>query len=387
MPSCATYELVAASMNASESFRAINASYHAYKEGMHVAYCYIFPVLFVTGLTGNTLNLVVLLSREMRTKTNIMLASMAFADIGFLLATLPSTVREFLPFDGQQQFSFHVLDYFLGLSNWFSAASAWFVITVSVERLLAIMMPLKARYFWRSQWHLNVYILAVYALALAINANHFVNNVWTWKAGKDNKRVAQLSGVHNEAYASVSWVLQSIFVVLFPVVCLLVTNTLLIVQLRKQRDHIVNGGCSLKKVSKEVAKESVRSTAGTAKSSKTSATAASASAAFSGSARRRLKLGSAIGIRASEFKVAVTVASIVTCFTVTQAPSAACMVWSRGFPRWLAQHLVGTDTYPNVMLNWGSGCPRPVHLLQRSSATSWLSRARCSTSSSSACRR
>jgi hypothetical protein len=60
----------------------------------------------------------------MRTKTNILLAAMAFADIGCILCLLPfKIVWVSGNFDMRQQYKHYFNDHMLGLSNCFSAAS------------------------------------------------------------------------------------------------------------------------------------------------------------------------------------------------------------------------------------------------------------------------
>lgn len=50
---------------------------------------YIFPIQFLVGVVGNTLNLLCFSSSGMRTKTNLFLSFMAMADLLFLLCNFP----------------------------------------------------------------------------------------------------------------------------------------------------------------------------------------------------------------------------------------------------------------------------------------------------------
>jgi hypothetical protein len=62
----------------------------------------------------------------MRTKTNIILAAMACADLGFILFSWPEKfIPPFADFDTLQKYRYYFKDHIIGLINCFSAASAW----------------------------------------------------------------------------------------------------------------------------------------------------------------------------------------------------------------------------------------------------------------------
>lgn len=112
---------------------------------------YVFPVQLVVGVVGNTLNLVVLLSKGMRTKTNILLASMAFADICFLLFMFPHTLmfnKTVSQYHWMKWCNVYLNVHFTGIANSFSIASAWYV-AIAVRHLLFNIVPI---YSGLSSW-------------------------------------------------------------------------------------------------------------------------------------------------------------------------------------------------------------------------------------------
>lgn len=85
----------------------------------------IFPIQFATCVAGNTLNLIVLNGRNMRTKTNCFLTAMALADLLFFLAMLLTNWVHIAGGEwlGAWYFVLHIP--FVAFANWFSAASIW----------------------------------------------------------------------------------------------------------------------------------------------------------------------------------------------------------------------------------------------------------------------
>uniref|UniRef100_A0A915D5K4 G-protein coupled receptors family 1 profile domain-containing protein n=1 Tax=Ditylenchus dipsaci TaxID=166011 RepID=A0A915D5K4_9BILA len=127
------------------------------------------------------LNLVVLLNRRMRSRTNIFLAAVAFADIFFLFLMLPFTIK-YNAFLRQIK----VLNLFMqytnlhitGLINMCAFASTWFLVTVCFERLLAVRWPLKARTFWSNRARPSRIICLVWLLAFFVTMySHITHTV------------------------------------------------------------------------------------------------------------------------------------------------------------------------------------------------------------------
>ena len=103
---------------------------------------YIFPVQFIFGVSGNCLNLLVLLSSSMKNQVkkfwetrmtldfqaNTLLSAMAFADLAFLFCMLPYSLASFEPFYANSSFKefFHLYKtHGVGIANFFSIAATW----------------------------------------------------------------------------------------------------------------------------------------------------------------------------------------------------------------------------------------------------------------------
>lgn len=89
---------------------------------------YWFPVIFVIGALGNSLNLIVLNSKGMKSKTNIFLSAMAATDLCFFFVMFFNNLSVFDPLATSQDFMriyFKAKMTFVVLANWFSMASIW----------------------------------------------------------------------------------------------------------------------------------------------------------------------------------------------------------------------------------------------------------------------
>ncbi|KAL3869107.1 hypothetical protein ACJMK2_041832 [Sinanodonta woodiana] len=110
--------------------------------------CLVFPILTIFGLTGNITSLVILLHSKMRTPSGICLASLTISDTLFLITNMmrKSTCIidriNTLVSSNFNATSFAAL-FYLKLS--FSRITTWITVLISVERLIAVILPLKVK--------------------------------------------------------------------------------------------------------------------------------------------------------------------------------------------------------------------------------------------------
>lgn len=81
------------------------------------------------GCVGNVLNIIVLNSQGMRTRTNCFLSAMALADIGFLISVVAPTIADYSNTDlytpWQQLILWYLITTAVCFANAFSASTAW----------------------------------------------------------------------------------------------------------------------------------------------------------------------------------------------------------------------------------------------------------------------
>uniref|UniRef100_A0A1I7YVY5 G_PROTEIN_RECEP_F1_2 domain-containing protein n=1 Tax=Steinernema glaseri TaxID=37863 RepID=A0A1I7YVY5_9BILA len=120
-------------------------SYHGFEK---LIIGYVVPCFILFGFTGNIINLTVLLAPGMKTRSNMLLACLALADMIFLVFMLPHAMAHYPVFS----FNYYFRKFYLGnkmhliaVLNWSSAAAIWLVLTICVERLTGIRYPLSVR--------------------------------------------------------------------------------------------------------------------------------------------------------------------------------------------------------------------------------------------------
>uniref|UniRef100_A0A914W0E3 G-protein coupled receptors family 1 profile domain-containing protein n=1 Tax=Plectus sambesii TaxID=2011161 RepID=A0A914W0E3_9BILA len=137
---------------------------------------WIFPAQFCIGVLGSIINLSVLLSKNMRNRANDLLSGIAFADIGYLLCSLPQSlaIHEFFATSVFFRTVYFASKMHLnGLINWFLAMAMWLIFAVTIERLHGIRSPLRSRMYWNRQTMVMLFLVVITATGLLTAYHHF----------------------------------------------------------------------------------------------------------------------------------------------------------------------------------------------------------------------
>ncbi|KAI1729910.1 7 transmembrane receptor (rhodopsin family) domain-containing protein [Ditylenchus destructor] len=282
---------------------------------------YIFPVQFILGVVGNSINLLVLLSTGMKNQTNTLLSAMAFADLGFLLCMLPHSLVSFSMFYTSVRFSyfyFLIKTHAVALANMFSTAATFLVLAVSLERFSGVRRPMHTRLQLRDT-RLMLLIVAIFTFAFILTFFHHVeynvsiiigcSTVWA--------NFQHISQLYNTSSGLVIYVryaryVQSIVGVFIPVIAVAVLNVSLIYFLRR-REMIPRSGTL--KGQQEF--------------------------------RRYSRSSSDIGtFQRQERKVTLTVIAIVSCFSLTHLPTLGPFIWEQIYSY---RGMKPTSTFNNVI--------------------------------------
>uniref|UniRef100_A0A915CR06 G-protein coupled receptors family 1 profile domain-containing protein n=1 Tax=Ditylenchus dipsaci TaxID=166011 RepID=A0A915CR06_9BILA len=278
---------------------------------------YLVPLLILFGVTGNLINLTVLMAKGMKTRSNTLLATLAIADMAFLLFMLPHCMAHYkwLAFNNIfRQFYFTSKMHLIAFLNWSSAAAIWLILTICMERLIGIRYPLSVRKHRAKHTHLLILGIVMFTGLLTFtttsvmtaSSSHFVIALkytlfvflWTLIC----KWPKNISNTHSNLlryYVRWSQPINAVFVVFLPTVVVVLSNILLIHTLRQRQKLLL---CSTH--------ENI-----------VSVSALPSNLVSRSSLQAKQAQSSSLQIRV-EHKVTFTVCAIVSCFTITQAPSA-----------------------------------------------------------------
>ncbi|VDN56266.1 unnamed protein product [Dracunculus medinensis] len=311
---------------------------------------YIFPIQFILGVVGNSMNLLVLLSKGMRSETNYLLSAMAFADLSLLFCMLPHSIASFEI--AYRSYSFRYIYYISkrqinAMANLFSAAAAWLVLAVSIERFIGIRSPMQARLQWRDG-KIKILIISIFVGAFIVTFYHHIaykysihilcndtqlrGNVipieYNWTGDK-------FFGKFVTNYVKFSKYLQLFTVILVPIMAVAFLNVSLICFVKNRDIHHHN-------YSNKWSKWSLADT---------------------GMVQRQ------------ERRVTTTVLAIVTCFTITHAPSLIPFVWetlgisiSNPRPFLATVSIVNSLVITGKVLNFVLFCSSSVYFRRRLNA-------------------
>ncbi|VDK43636.1 unnamed protein product [Anisakis simplex] len=267
---------------------------------------YLYPCVTLFGLAGNLLNLTVLLNRTMRSRSNCFLATLAVADIVFLVLLIPNILANYPIFTNNyyyRYFYFYSKVHLLSLANWSSCVAMWCVIVVCADRLLGIRRPLYVITEW--EWYRLPLIIASIVVCTGAMTfyQHFQYECLVRSYCKGTQIYSKCIAVNNDGrwfgnrtnpfpesyrkFINISVTVNAISMVLLPIFLLTLLNLMLLLVLRNRSNDLLmtkNGHSPLKQ------KTSTRD--------------------------------SQYQLQKTEHRVTLTVALIVTMFTITNGPSA-----------------------------------------------------------------
>ncbi|KHN80125.1 Putative G-protein coupled receptor F59B2.13 [Toxocara canis] len=242
----------------------------------------------------------------MRNRANHLLAALAFADMAVFFLMLPTCFAAFSPF--YTSISFRIIFgsskiHLAAVANWFSCAAIWIVLAVSIERLLIIKFPFRSL----KPYHTFQSILAIFTIFLLtflLTSYHHVSHKCTliWLCNMTQVHVHCLPATWNLSrlgfpgeppptysfisFINLSAIANALIGVIVPVFVVALLNISLIRSLHRRNTQ-------------ELVTKSVNN-------------------APNGSS-----------VHEQERKMTITVVAIISCFTITQMPSALLFLYEK----------------------------------------------------------
>ncbi|MFH4980752.1 hypothetical protein AB6A40_007461 [Gnathostoma spinigerum] len=248
------------------------------------------------------------MTSSMRNRANHLLAALALADMAVFLCMLPSCLASFSIFYQSVQFRIWFATwktFFAAVANWFSCSAIWIVLAVSIERLLIIWKPFRSLEQYRARNTAAVIFLILITSSVLTSYHHFSHKCFLlWFCNMTQVHAQCLPtttrnwkryGVNEENNPSLSFILyirisayaNPLLAVILPIATTAILNASLIclLRIRKTRMHDM--------LARSVGYASLKS-----------------------------------AVRSHEQKMTITVVAIVTCFSVTQSPSAILFLYA-----------------------------------------------------------
>ncbi|CAC5393223.1 unnamed protein product [Mytilus coruscus] len=133
---------------------------------LFVLQCVIFPIITLFGSTGNIMSLVILIQKKLRNSTGVILIAITIADLSFLITNMArkssciiSLIDEYV----EEIYTATIFGPLFFVITSFSRISAWLVVLVSIERVIAVTFPMKIK-IWVSKERMLMAVIVIYIL-------------------------------------------------------------------------------------------------------------------------------------------------------------------------------------------------------------------------------
>ncbi|CAG0901582.1 unnamed protein product [Darwinula stevensoni] len=191
----------------------------------------LLPIVAAVGMAGNSLSMIILTRKEMRSSIHWYLTGLAASDLLYLVFVFSLSFRHY-PWNMPLSY-WHYYPVGLWLSDSSSNTSVWLTVSFTVERYLAMKNPLKGK-VWFTESRAKRVIALVYILCfLSVLSTPFEWRVQESHLVRDDRDESQISLVLSSLGANPGyrkgfyWFTVTVFIMV-PLALLLVLNILLI---------------------------------------------------------------------------------------------------------------------------------------------------------------
>lgn len=212
------------------------------------------PLLMVIGLFGNSITMIIMTRRRMRSTTNMYLAALAFVDMLYLILTFLLGLSHYPNMASYRHYLYWKLKPFLMmLTDACSNTSVWLTVTFTIERYIAVKFPIKGK-LWCTEARAKMLIISVFVLGILFSAPvpfewqvieknnlDFIKN--TSQAGQevslnDEKITLTLENTdfgRNETYKTIYYWSTAVIFYFIPLFSLMLFNGFLILSVHQSR--------------------------------------------------------------------------------------------------------------------------------------------------------
>lgn len=265
------------------------------------------PFIMVVGIVGNTITMVIMTRRRMRSSTNWYLAALAIFDMLYLIFTFILSLKHYPnAYDVTYYAYWYMIPFSHMITDAASNTSVWLTVTFTIERYIAVCHPIKGKVICTESRAKKV-IFCVFIICVSITLptpfEWVVYEHYDMATNSTRMKVAFSELGQNATYKSIYYHTTVFLFVLLPLVLLVIFNSFLIRsvhQSTKQRSKMVMG--------KDNSHQSGKGDHSTASNS-------SSSGASPSSSRQ-------------EIRITVMLIAVVILFLICQTPTACILVYT-----------------------------------------------------------
>ncbi|CAG2103960.1 unnamed protein product [Medioppia subpectinata] len=213
----------------------------------------LVPIIMIIGVIGNSITIVIMTRRKMRSSTNSYLAALATFDMLYLIFIFYLSLSAYPNIkDVQYYYYWYFWPFAIMIADASSNTSIWLTVTFTIERYIAVCHPIRGKVLCTESRAKRV-ILCVFLICFTFTLPTPFEWVVVEKNSTETGRVylqAIFSELgQNDLYRTVYYYLNVLLFALIPFLSLAIFNAFLIRSVhvsRKQRNTMIQGEASAK---------------------------------------------------------------------------------------------------------------------------------------------
>ncbi|XP_076349751.1 thyrotropin-releasing hormone receptor-like [Tachypleus tridentatus] len=192
----------------------------------------LVPIILIIGLIGNTVTIVIMTRRRMRSSTNNYLAALAIFDMVYLICVFGLSLFHYPGIqDPRYVIYWHIRPFVIMLTDACSNTSVWLTVTFTIERYIAVSHPIKGKIYCTESRAKKVIVcvsLICFFLTLPTPFEWTVIEITDDETNETTVSMDFSDFGNNNLYKTVYYTMTAIVFVFIPLFLLAVFNSYLI---------------------------------------------------------------------------------------------------------------------------------------------------------------
>ncbi|XP_013771836.1 sex peptide receptor-like [Limulus polyphemus] len=192
----------------------------------------LVPMILIIGLIGNTVTIVIMTRRRMRSSTNSYLAALAIFDMLYLICVFVLSLAHYPGIQDPHYFIYwHIRPFAIMLTDACSNTSVWLTVTFTIERYIAVCHPIRGKVFCTETRAKKVIVfvsLICFFLTLPTPFEWTVVEITDDKTNETKMTMNFSDFGNNNIYKTVYYTMTAILFIFIPLFLLSIFNSFLI---------------------------------------------------------------------------------------------------------------------------------------------------------------